>query len=330
MNDIDFSSAERHKVVIIGTGPAGLTAAIYTSRAHLGPVVFQGPEPGGQLTTTTDVENYPGYPDGVMGPEMMQQFENQAKRFGADLRWGTVTSVDYSSTPFKLIVDEETPVLADVVIISTGASAQYLGLENEKRLLGHGVSACATCDGAFFREQDVAVVGGGDTAMEEALFLTRFASKVYVIHRRDELRASKIMQDRVIASDKIEILWNRAVVDVLGSDEVTGVLLRDTETDETSELALQGLFLGIGHRPNTKIFKDWLTLDDNGYILTEADSTHTSIPGVFACGDAQDHVYRQAVTAAGTGCMAAIDAERWLAERESTAHIQVLDPLASD
>jgi len=316
MNQIDFSTAERHKVVIVGSGPAGLTAALYASRSNLEPVVFQGPEPGGQLITTTDVENYPGYPDGIMGPEMMQQFEEQARRFGADLRWGTVTSIDLSGTPFKMIVDEESPIIADTVIISTGASAQYLGLDNEKRLLGRGVSACATCDGAFFKDQEVAVVGGGDTAMEEALFLTRFASKVYLIHRRDSLRASKIMQDRVIASEKIEILWNRAVIDVLGENDVSGVRLKDTVSGEENDMDLQGLFLGIGHKPNTDIFKDWLNLDSNGYIQTEPDSTYTGVSGVFACGDAQDHVYRQAVTAAGTGCMAAIDAERWLAERE--------------
>lgn len=317
-------------MVVIGTGPAGLTAALYTSRANLDPVVFQGSEPGGQLSTTTDVENFPGYPDGVMGPDMMQHFEAQAKRFGADLRWGTVTSVDFSERPFRMVIDEETAVLADAVIISTGASAQYLGLENEKRLLGHGVSACATCDGAFFREQDVAVVGGGDTALEEALFLTRFARKVYVIHRRDELRASMIMQERAIAEEKIEFLWNRTVEDVLGEKEVTGVVLRDTQSGEVSELPLQGLFLGIGHRPNTDIFKNILTLDSNNYIVTEPDSTYTSVAGVFACGDAQDHVYRQAVTAAGTGCMAAIDAERWLSEQEAAERVTMLNPLTSN
>lgn len=317
-------------MVVIGTGPAGLTAALYTSRANLDPVVFQGSEPGGQLSTTTDVENFPGYPDGVMGPDMMQHFEAQAKRFGADLRWGTVTSVDFSERPFRMVIDEETAVLADAVIISTGASAQYLGLENEKRLLGHGVSACATCDGAFFREQDVAVVGGGDTALEEALFLTRFARKVYVIHRRDELRASMIMQERAIAEEKIEFLWNRTVEDVLGEKEVTGVVLRDTQSGEVSELPLQGLFLGIGHRPNTDIFKNILTLDSNNYIVTEPDSTYTSVAGVFACGDAQDHVYRQAVTAAGTGCMAAIDAERWLSEQEAAERVTMLNSLTSN
>lgn len=315
MQDVDFSSAERRKVVIIGTGPAGLTAALYTARANLEPLVYQGPEPGGQLITTTDVENFPGFPDGIMGPEMMMKFEQQAVRFGADLRYGVVTGVDFSESPFKLIVDEETPVLADTVIVSTGASARYLGLENEKRLLGHGVSACATCDGAFFREQDVAIVGGGDTAMEEALFLTRFASRVFVIHRRDELRASKIMQERAFNEDKIEFIWNSTVVDVKGEKLVEAVVLKDTVTGEESEMAVQGLFLAIGHTPNTAVFKEWLEMDDQGYIITKPDSTYSNVEGIFVCGDAQDHVYRQAVTAAGTGCMAAIDAERWLAER---------------
>jgi thioredoxin reductase (NADPH) len=316
IDSVDFSSAERAQVVVIGTGPAGLTAALYSARANLRPIVFQGPEPGGQLITTTDVENFPGFPDGVMGPEMMQLFEKQAARFGADLRYGTVTHVDFSERPFRLLVDEETPIIAQTVIISTGASAKYLGLQNERRLLGHGVSACATCDGAFFRGDDVAIVGGGDTAMEEALFLTRFANKVYLIHRRDELRASKIMQERAFANPKIEFLWNTVVEDVLGGDEVTGLQLRDRETGESRELAVRGLFVAIGHQPNTAIFQGWLEMDDQGYIKTKADSTYTSIDGVFACGDAQDHVYRQAVTAAGTGCMAAIDSERWLAEQD--------------
>ncbi|MBT8401049.1 MAG: thioredoxin-disulfide reductase [Rhodothermia bacterium] len=311
---ISFESAERKQLVIIGTGPAGLTAALYAARANLEPVVYQGPEPGGQLTTTTDVENYPGFAEGVLGPEMMQIFENQATRFGAEIRYGTVTAVDLSERPFKLIVDDEKAVLAEAVIISTGASAKYLGLENEKRLIGRGVSACATCDGAFFRNEEVAIVGGGDTAMEEALFLTRFASKVYVIHRRDELRASKIMQERAFASDKIEFIWNTVVEDVLGADEVDGLKLLNRVTDEESTLPVKGLFLGIGHKPNTDIFKGWLDMDELGYIKTYPDSTYTNIPGVFASGDAQDHVYRQAVTAAGTGCMASIDAERWLAE----------------
>ncbi len=315
MKGVDFSSAEHQKVVIIGTGPAGLTAALYTARANLEPVVFQGPEPGGQLIMTTDVENFPGFPDGIMGPDMMMKFEQQAQRFGADLRYGTVTSVDFSGPAFRIVIDQETPVIADAVIISTGASASYLGLENEKRLLGHGVSACATCDGAFFRDQEVAVVGGGDSAMEEALFLTRFATKVYVIHRRSELRASRIMQERAFKEEKIEFVWDTVVEDVLGDEEVTGLSIRHAQTGETRELGVQGLFLAIGHTPNTAVFNDWLDMDETGYIKTRADSTYTNVDGVFACGDAQDHVYRQAVTAAGTGCMAAIDAERWMAER---------------
>jgi thioredoxin reductase (NADPH) len=244
---------------------------------------------------------------------MMQKFEAQARRFGADLRWGTVTAVDFTRRPFRLLVDGKEPFLADAVIISTGASAQYLGLENEKRLLGHGVSACATCDGAFFKNQDVAVVGGGDTAMEEALFLTRFASKVYVIHRRRELRASKIMQERARANGKLEFVWNTVVEDVLGEKEVAAIRLKNVESGQTSTLSVGGLFLAIGHRPNAAIFRGWLEMDELGYIRTLPDSTYTNVDGVFACGDVQDHVYRQAVTAAGTGCMAAIDAERWLA-----------------
>ena len=314
VSSTDFSGAERRQLVVIGSGPAGLTAALYAARANLEPLVYQGPEPGGQLVTTTDVENYPGFAEGVLGPEMMQIFEDQARRFGAELRFGTVTAVDLGERPFKLIVDEATPILADSVIVSTGASAKYLGLENERRLLGHGVSACATCDGAFFRGEEVAIVGGGDTAMEEALFLTRFATRVYVIHRRDELRASKIMQERAFANEKIEFIWDSVVVDVLGDKEVDGVRLLNRKTDEESTLPLKGLFLGIGHKPNTEIFRDWLDMDEVGYIRTKADSSHTNIDGVFACGDAQDSVYRQAVTAAGSGCMAAIDAERWLAE----------------
>ncbi|MDE2996935.1 MAG: thioredoxin-disulfide reductase [Bacteroidota bacterium] len=317
MEGIDFSNADVHKVVIVGTGPAGLTAAIYAARANLNPVVIQGPQPGGQLITTTDVENYPGFPDGIMGPEMMQKFEAQAERFGAELQWGMVTSVDFSERPFKLVVDEEKPFLAETVIISTGASAKYLGLENESRLLGKGVSACATCDGAFFREQDLAIVGGGDTAMEEALFLTRFASKVFVIHRRDEFRASRIMQERVLNHEKIEVLWNTTVEDVVGESEVEGLLIKDVTSGETRTLDVRGFFVAIGHEPNTDIFADWLDQDETGYIITKPDSTYTNVEGVFACGDAQDHVYRQAITAAGTGCMAAIDAERWLADQEA-------------
>jgi thioredoxin reductase (NADPH) len=313
-DEADFSEADRRQVVIIGTGPAGLTAALYTARANLNPLVIQGPEPGGQLITTTDVENFPGFPEGILGPDLMQRFEQQAARFGADLQYGMVTAVDFAQRPFRLLVDGERGVIADSVIIATGASAKYLGLANEKRLLGRGVSACATCDGAFFRGQEVAIVGGGDTAMEEALFLTRFATRVYVIHRRDELRASKIMQERAFANDKITFIWNTGVIDVKGDVEVEGIRLQNLETGEESDLKVQGLFVAIGHKPNTDVFKGWLEMDDQGYIMTRADSTYTSVEGVFASGDAQDHVYRQAVTAAGTGCMAAIDAERWLAE----------------
>jgi len=313
---VDFSGAVRHRVVIIGSGPAGYTAALYAARANLAPLVVTGLEPGGQLTTTTDVENYPGYADGVMGPEMMEDFQRQAVRFGAEIRSGEVTHVDFSSRPFRLVVDDAEPLIADTVIIATGASAKYLGLENERRLLGRGVSACATCDGAFFRGEDLIVVGGGDTAMEESLFLTRFAQKVSIVHRRDALRASKIMQQRVFDHPKIEILWNTVVVDVLGEHTVTGVRLQDTQTGAERDLAVGGVFIAIGHTPNTALFNDWLKQDDQGYLLTASRSTHTDIPGVFACGDAQDHVYRQAVTAAGTGCMAAIDAERFLATAE--------------
>ena len=324
---LDWDAAERHAVVILGSGPAGLTAALYAARANLAPLVLQGAEPGGQLTTTTDVENFPGYPEGVMGPEMMQDFEKQAARFGAELRYGTVTHVDLAAsgegdgtsgarTPHRLVVDEETPILADAVIVATGASAKYLGLENERRLLGRGVSACATCDGAFFRDEEIAIVGGGDTAMEEAQFLTRFAKTVHLIHRRDELRASKIMQDRVLSNPKVRVHWNTVVTDVNGENAVESLSLEDTVTGETRELPVTGFFVAIGHRPNTDLFRGTLEMDENGYVLTKPDSTYTDVPGVFVCGDAQDHVYRQAVTAAGTGCMAAIDAERWLAEQD--------------
>ncbi|MDT0631481.1 thioredoxin-disulfide reductase [Rubrivirga sp. S365] len=313
---LDWGAAERRPIVIVGTGPAGFTAALYAARAGLAPLVVQGSEPGGQLTTTTDVENFPGYPDGVMGPDMMADLEKQAVRFGAELRWGTVTHVDFSGSPHRLVVDETTPILADAVVVSTGASAKYLGLENERRLLGRGVSACATCDGAFFRGEEIAIVGGGDTAMEEALFLTRFASTVHLIHRRDSFRASQIMQDRVLNHDSVRVHWNTVVTEVRGDDAVIGLTLEDTETGEARELPVTGFFVAIGHKPNTEIFAGWLDQDEAGYIQTLPDSTYTNVDGVFACGDAQDHVYRQAVTAAGTGCMAAIDAERWLAEHD--------------
>ena len=312
---VDFSEAEMRDVVVVGTGPAGWTAALYTARADLNPLIFMGPEPGGQLTTTTDVENYPGFPDGLMGPEMMDRFQEQAERFGTESRYGTVTHVDFRERPHRLLVDGETPIYAQTVIVSTGASARYLGLENEQRLIGKGVSACATCDGSFFRGETVAVVGGGDSAMEESTFLTKFAEKVYVLHRRDELRASKIMQQRAFDNDKIEFVWNTEVIDVLGENAVEGIEVIDNETGETRVMDdVTGFFLAIGHTPNTGPFEGWLEMAENGYIQTEGATTYTNVPGVFACGDAQDDEYRQAVTAAGTGCKAAIDAERWLSE----------------
>jgi len=307
-------------VIIVGSGPAGLTAAIYAARANLQPLVIEGEpssssdQPGGQLMLTTDVENYPGFPDGVMGPELMSKFRAQAERFGAEFITEKATKVDLHSRPFRVWV-RDTLHEADAVIVSTGARSLMLGLEAETRLIGHGLSTCATCDGFFFRGQNIAVVGGGDSAMEEAIFLSRFADKVTVVHRRHELRASKIMQDRAFANPKIEFLWNSVVEDLLGDERLEGAIVRNVHTGQTSRLDVTGVFVAIGHRPNTDLFAGLLDMDENGYILTAAGSTATNIEGVFACGDVQDHTYRQAITAAGTGCMAAIDVERWLEAR---------------
>lgn len=299
------------KVIIIGSGPAGYTAAIYSARANLKPLLFEGDEPGGQLMTTTDVENYPGFSDGVMGPEMMQVFRKQAERFGTRMISKRIEKVDFSKRPYKVWSDGQ-EYQAETIIISTGATAKLLNIESEKKFWAKGVSACATCDGAFFKDVEVAIVGGGDTAMEEALFLTRYATKVHVVHRRDSFRASKIMADRVLNHEKINVIWNAEVDEVYGDRIVRGVKLKDTKDGSIKDLPVEGLFVAIGHKPNTDIFKGQIDMNEVGYITTKPDSTYTNVDGVFACGDVQDPVYRQAVTAAGTGCMAAIDAERWL------------------
>jgi thioredoxin reductase (NADPH) len=307
---------EVNRLVILGSGPAGLTAALYSSRANLSPLLIEGAEPGGQLTITTEVENYPGFEKGIQGPEMMDVFRRQATRFGTRFLFGAATAVDLRKYPFELTVEKET-VRAEALIISTGASAKLLGIESEKRLMGYGVSACATCDGAFFKDKETVVVGGGDTAMEEATFLTRFATKVTIVHRRNQLRASMIMQDRAFANSKISFIWDSAVDEIYGDQKggVTGVRLKNVMTGKTTDFRTDGVFMAIGHQPNTAIFQGQLEMDELGYLKVKPGSTYTNVAGVFAAGDVADKVYRQAVTAAGTGCMAALDAERWLEAR---------------
>jgi thioredoxin reductase (NADPH) len=312
---MDNQTAERTHLLIIGSGPAGYTAAIYAARANLKPVLYQGIQPGGQLTITTDVENYPGFPEGIQGPELMIQFEKQAQRMGADLRYGLATKVDFSQQPYKVWIDEEKLIEADAVIIATGASAKWLNIESEQRLNGYGVSACAVCDGFFFRGKEVAVVGAGDTAAEEALYLSKLCSNVHMLVRRDEMRASKVMQERVKKTPNIKVYWNTETDEVLGEKTVEGVRIKNNTTGETQEIPIKGFFVAIGHTPNSAIFKDWLDMDESGYIKTIPGTAKTNIEGVFAAGDVQDKIYRQAVTAAGSGCMAALDAERYLGEK---------------
>ncbi len=305
---------EKTNVLIVGSGPAGYTAAIYASRANLNPILYQGIQPGGQLTITTEVENYPGYPEGIMGPQMMMDFEAQAKRMGADIRWGMVTSIDFSKRPYVATIDEEHTIESDVIIIATGASAKWLGLESEQRLNGHGVSACAVCDGFFFKGKDVAIVGAGDTACEEALYLSKICNKVSMLIRKDSMRASKVMQDRVLKTSNIEVLWNTETIEILGEHKVESMRVLNNKTKQESTIPVQAFFVAIGHQPNSDLFKEVLDLDDHGYILTTPGTSKTNMPGIFACGDVQDKNYRQAVTAAGSGCMAALDAERYLSE----------------
>lgn len=307
---------EHVHLLIIGSGPAGYTAAIYAARANLKPVLYQGIQPGGQLTITTEVENYPGYPEGIQGPEMMVDFEKQAARMGADIRYGLATSVDFSKQLYKVIIDEEKEITADAIIIATGASAKWLGLPSEQRLNGSGVSACAVCDGFFFRGKEVAIVGAGDTAAEEALYLSKMCSTVHMLVRRHEMRASKVMQDRVLKTSNIIVYWNSETDEVLGENKVEALRILNNKTGEKKEVPVSAFFVAIGHQPNSGIFKEYLTLDEQDYIVTEPGSSRTSVEGVFACGDVQDKIYRQAVTAAGSGCMAALDAERYLSAKE--------------
>jgi thioredoxin reductase (NADPH) len=312
-----MSAPETHKLVIIGSGPAGYTAAIYAARANLKPVLYAGIQPGGQLTLTSDVENYPGYPQGILGPQMMEDFRKQAERFGTDIRYSNIARVDFGQSPKVLWDDNGTEVRAHTVIVSTGASAKWLGLESEKRLYGAGVSACAVCDGFFFRGKEVAIIGAGDTAAEEATYLAKMCSKVHMLVRSDKMRASKIMQQRVLNTPNIQVYWNTETKEIVGKDFVEAVRVHDKTKDAVYDIPVSAFFVAIGHQPNTEVFKGQLRMDGNGYIVTEGKSSYTSVDGVFASGDVQDHVYRQAVTAAGSGCMAALDAERWLAAREA-------------
>jgi len=308
--------SEHVKCLIIGSGPAGYTAAIYAARANMAPLLFTGMEPGGQLMITTDVENYPGYPDGIKGPEMMEAFRAQAERFKTDIRYQFINKVDFTGPVHKVWTDKDEEITADSIIISTGATAKWLGIPSETKLMNKGVSACAVCDGFFFKDMEVAVVGGGDTAAEEASYLAKLCPKVHLLVRRDEMRASKIMQERVKKAENIIIHWNTETVEILGEEEVTGVKMVNNQTKEVSEISVKGFFVAIGHKPNTDIFKTWLDMDDTGYLIVKPGTSHTNIDGVFASGDAADKIYRQAVTAAGTGCMAALDAERFLTEKE--------------
>ncbi|MEO9071022.1 MAG: thioredoxin-disulfide reductase [Ginsengibacter sp.] len=324
------NNTEHVQCLIIGSGPAGYTAAIYAARANLKPVLYQGIQPGGQLTITTEVENYPGYPKGIQGPDMMVDFEEQAKRMGADIRYGLATEVDFSTFPGKVLIDEETWISADAIILATGASAKWLGLESEKRLNGYGVSACAVCDGFFFKGKDVCIVGAGDTAAEEALYLSKICSFVHMFVRRDSMRASKIMQQRVLETKNIKVYWNTEVEEILGAEKTEAVRISNNLTGEKQEIKISAYFVAIGHQPNSEIFKEWLDMDESGYIKTISGSTKTNIEGVFAAGDLQDKIYRQAVTAAGTGCMAALDAERFLSMKEHELKSDHLESLSKE